>query len=505
MKRLLACLSVGFLVGGCAVISTPSGGPKDDTPPQVVSALLDTAHHRIALQFDEYVTLTNAPWLLNPGGIVVQPKIRGRWVIIEYPDSLRPVGGWVVSSSGGVQDVTEGNRLAELHRWLPLDTTSLPDSGELWVDLRQFGGSEIPESGRVELHTSQGVFALPATDGAVHFRFLPPGRWPLLAYDDQNLNRRFDANEPRFFDSVTISDSMPTRLTAWLGKPSFFRVGGIDAVHSSVWRIRLEGPIPTLRWESELPIGRWQAGRVGRSVWVWVDTGIAPPLRIRLAWTGGDTTLLLPPRSDKAPPSLFQQMGWRVDSPSTLTAVSFYPGARRVVTSQQADGDIPCDSFSDTFPQVQWKAHHFLWSTTTSISGGLTCWRFPSDAFQGNPPTVPSCHCTSIPSPPSTVHFRWKGGEPSRRYRLVVSDGQMFHVEHSFIPPSLTLYLLPGTYQAWLYEDTAPPNQWYDGGIPFQQSAEKVVAYQTFRLSSSFKEVSITLEPLFHRPSNSRK
>ena len=53
---MLACI----VLASCAQVGSPSGGPKDETPPELISALpalgaTEVGNQRLVLEFDEYV------------------------------------------------------------------------------------------------------------------------------------------------------------------------------------------------------------------------------------------------------------------------------------------------------------------------------------------------------------------------------------------------------------------------------------------------------------------
>ncbi len=85
---ILICLSVsaGFLCasGGCANITTPTGGKKDTIPPKLVritppDSLLNTRVSRIEMHFDEYVTVGDATKEVHISPILaINPTLVGK-------------------------------------------------------------------------------------------------------------------------------------------------------------------------------------------------------------------------------------------------------------------------------------------------------------------------------------------------------------------------------------------------------------------------------------------
>ena len=64
-SQWLAILYV-FLVAGCAQVGSPTGGPKDETPPSLLEAIPEVGAtgvrpDRLILEFDEYVIIHETP------------------------------------------------------------------------------------------------------------------------------------------------------------------------------------------------------------------------------------------------------------------------------------------------------------------------------------------------------------------------------------------------------------------------------------------------------------
>jgi hypothetical protein len=121
----LASLSLLFLAGACASISPLVGGPKDETPPQVVAERstpnMQTrfSQKRIELTFDEWVTLTDVfnQVVISPP-LAYRPEItlKGRTVIVELDEreQFRPNATYTINFGAAVKDLTEGNPADEL-------------------------------------------------------------------------------------------------------------------------------------------------------------------------------------------------------------------------------------------------------------------------------------------------------------------------------------------------------------------------------------------------------
>lgn len=116
---LFVLLALIFEVGisSCASRSSPDGGPKDTIAP-----ILDTSYppnlsthftaKEIELRFEEYLSLKNPFDQINispllPEDLVVEG--RGKRVMIELGDSLKPNTTYIISFGSSLADLNEGN------------------------------------------------------------------------------------------------------------------------------------------------------------------------------------------------------------------------------------------------------------------------------------------------------------------------------------------------------------------------------------------------------------
>jgi hypothetical protein len=107
------------LIGACAKINTPSGGPKDVTPPVVLKSLpINGAKNfkgeKIIITFDEYVTLDkiNEKFMISPP-LKTKPTIflKGKNVIVEYDEKLRDSTTYTFNFQDAIRDLNEANVL----------------------------------------------------------------------------------------------------------------------------------------------------------------------------------------------------------------------------------------------------------------------------------------------------------------------------------------------------------------------------------------------------------
>lgn len=252
-KKLTAILLVvlaALTAISCAKQGYPSGGPRDMTPPQVLSMTPASGMtyfnaRSFSIGFDEFVVLNDAD-----NNIIVSPpihpkpqySIKGKNLVVQLPDTLMSNVTYLFQMHGAVADFTEGNRIGDLEYAFStggsIDSLSMqgrvldaysnkpyektvtvllyrlhPDS--IWVD--STATKQAPSY--VARCNEKGYF---------HFHHLADGQYRILALDDADRNLRYNGNEsiafldtllrptytpPVAHDSTLIRDSTIVRDT----------------------------------------------------------------------------------------------------------------------------------------------------------------------------------------------------------------------------------------------------------------------------------------------------
>ncbi len=120
-KRLFfAVLStVCFLISACATVQQPTGGPKDETPPKILSITPENLTRNfdvrdIKIEFDEFIKLRNefTEISISPD-IDVAPlyKVQRKTLNINLPDSLAENTTYSINFGNSIVDFNEGNEL----------------------------------------------------------------------------------------------------------------------------------------------------------------------------------------------------------------------------------------------------------------------------------------------------------------------------------------------------------------------------------------------------------
>jgi hypothetical protein len=106
-----------IVLGSCARVGSPTGGPRDTIPPQLVLSepqmyATEFDESEIELVFDEYIQLNNANSELivsPPVDEKPQVKLRNRSVLIDLNNELRDSVTYTINFGDAIVDFNEGN------------------------------------------------------------------------------------------------------------------------------------------------------------------------------------------------------------------------------------------------------------------------------------------------------------------------------------------------------------------------------------------------------------
>lgn len=208
--HFLLIMVILTIAAGCANIGSPSGGPRDENPPLLVTAnplpgSLNVDRTRITLTFDELVNVKDAfsKVVVSPTSKSV-PKVSssGRRITIEF-DSLAPNTTYTVDFADAIEDNNEGNKLPGF--------TYTFSTGET-IDTLRIAGRVLdarnlePRQGiLVGVHsnlndtafTGERLLRVAKTDDRGQFtvRGLAPGTYRVFALDDKDNDYRYSSPE----------------------------------------------------------------------------------------------------------------------------------------------------------------------------------------------------------------------------------------------------------------------------------------------------------------------
>lgn len=234
MKKLFFVFVVGVvcLLASCAKQGYPSGGPRDVTPPSVVTMQPATgttyfSARSFSIMFDEYVVLNDAEnnIIVSPP---IQPKpqytIKGKSLVVDLPDTLKSDATYLFQMHGAVADFTEGNRVGPLE--YAFSTGDVIDSLSLQgVVLDAYSGTPLNNIVTVLLYCERNgekwndsmvVYRQPDyvarcdEKGRFRFNYMADGSYHVFALNDVDRNLRYNGNEAMaFLDSLIQPVYMP--------------------------------------------------------------------------------------------------------------------------------------------------------------------------------------------------------------------------------------------------------------------------------------------------------
>nr|WP_321453554.1 Ig-like domain-containing protein [uncultured Carboxylicivirga sp.] len=226
---------LGLIVWACANIGMPSGGIKDEIPPQVVSSTpvnqaLNYNKKIVVIEFDELIQLKDVrqKFVISPP-MNEQPTIeaRGNKLQVTFNEDLQPNTTYALDFADAIVDNNEGN---------VLENFSFSFSTGEYIDSLQISGNVYDSD---DLAPASGVMVFlheNLADSAIH-KLVPvrmaktnsfgrftllnvrPGKYRVYALDDSNRDFKFD---------------QPGERMAWsdlIVEPSFEYREFVDTLH----------------------------------------------------------------------------------------------------------------------------------------------------------------------------------------------------------------------------------------------------------------------------------
>lgn len=219
-KYGIVTATVIIFAAGCARQATPTGGPKDTTPPVVVesdpsSGNLWFKSKSISVTFDEYVILDklNEKFMISPP-VKVKPKIniKGKSLNIEFMEKLKDSTTYTLYFQDIIRDLNEGNPIPNFQ--YVFSTGNILDSLSVTGNVVLADNLESGKNILVLLYNNLADTAprklipdyLTIADINGYFRInnVKGGNYSLYALLDNNNNKRYDLSDETFafLDSV---------------------------------------------------------------------------------------------------------------------------------------------------------------------------------------------------------------------------------------------------------------------------------------------------------------
>lgn len=219
MKRLLLLLVIGFLLQSCARVGSPVGGPKDSLAPKFLSSNIDTTRinvprdiKELRIDFDEYVTLKDinknlsiSPPIKNITRIIPS-NIANKFILIQWKDTLQANTTYNFNFGNAIADNNENNILRYFN--FAFSTGEKLDdlyiSGEVRdaLSIKKAGENKFvvglyPVKDTIDYKQKPYYITKVDDDGYYELNYLAPGKYKVIAYEDENGNSVYDPGKEK--------------------------------------------------------------------------------------------------------------------------------------------------------------------------------------------------------------------------------------------------------------------------------------------------------------------
>ena len=227
VKYGITAATVILIATGCARQATPTGGPKDATPPVVVesdppSGTIRFKSKNISVTFDEFVILDklNEKFMISPPvGIKPKINIRGKSLNIEFMDKLKDSTTYTLYFQDIIRDLNEGNPIPNYQ--YVFSTGNVLDSLSVTGNVLLADNLESGKNILVLLYTNLADTAprklipdyITIADINGYFRInnVKGGNYRLYALVDNNNNKRYDLSDETFAFLDSVIDVNPVK------------------------------------------------------------------------------------------------------------------------------------------------------------------------------------------------------------------------------------------------------------------------------------------------------
>lgn len=212
---------LAIILTACAQIKPPTGGPKDEIPPEVVMSIppnLSTNFNskRIVIEFNEFVQLRSlsSQLVINPA-MEERPdfRLKGKKLIIDLQSPLKEETTYVINFGDAVVDLTEGNKAQNLQYVFStgsfidslrfegnvIDAFELKPVENVFVMLYSHAHDTMPYK------SIPDYFAKTDKEGNFEINYIREGTYMPFALKDENSNYKYNPGEAiGFLDSLIV-------------------------------------------------------------------------------------------------------------------------------------------------------------------------------------------------------------------------------------------------------------------------------------------------------------
>ena len=231
------------LVLRCAMQSNPTGGPRDEAPPEVSVAVPENYSTNfigkgVLLTFDEYIVLKDPESQVQispPLGERLKVSVKGKTLKIDFPDTtLLQNTTYTITFGKAIEDLHEGNVLLD-YKYV-LSTGSDIDSSSIRGVARTAFGDE-PAKGYLAMLYPKGstdsaplketplYYSLTREDGSFSLNNIPEDSFKLFVLKDINLDFKISGGgeEIGYFPQPIMAEKapQPVIVRTYLPDPEF--------------------------------------------------------------------------------------------------------------------------------------------------------------------------------------------------------------------------------------------------------------------------------------------
>ena len=267
----IVTLPVLLFLAGCANIAMPTGGPRDETPPELVSSNPSNNQRNfsgktIELTFNEDIKLKDPKEeiLIIPSiGKNTLFTVKKKKLVIQPELNWQRNTTYSINFREGVQDITEGNPADNLH--IAFSTGPIIDSLSISGSIKDIFSEKIPTKITIAIYEadtfdifkhSPTYFTKSDEEGFFTLSNLKSNIYFLYAFDDKNKNLKVDSKTEKFgfigkpIELVTPQDSVEIAMTQVDARPlTLTNVRHTDKIS----RIRFNKQLDSLKVKGLLP------------------------------------------------------------------------------------------------------------------------------------------------------------------------------------------------------------------------------------------------------------
>ncbi|MBP9152052.1 MAG: Ig-like domain-containing protein [Flavobacteriales bacterium] len=247
MRKALLPVSI-ILLFGCAQQVAPTGGPKDETPPKILSETpvnlsTDFDSKQIVISFDEFIQLKSpAEQVVISPPMMKSPsyQLKQKSLVVKFEQELSPNTTYTINFGKAIADNNEANVL-ENYTYV-FSTGSHLDSMQVKGKLVDAITGEPEKDALVMLYkndsdslpidTIPDYFTRSLQDGSFLIKHVGNQPYKIFALKDENANYKFDSREEKigFLDSLILPYAPPITVAPDTTASDLTAVVVIDSV-----------------------------------------------------------------------------------------------------------------------------------------------------------------------------------------------------------------------------------------------------------------------------------